>query len=101
MSTRIYDNGFNEGRNNPLATTAARTASTIDNRLHWGADTVAGLAHQAAAQIGHASDYLWNKSGKLRHQVSGVTNDHPLYTLFAVGLMGFGLGFLLRGGAKT
>lgn len=72
----------------------------IDDRVHRGADAVSNMAHQAADQMGKASDYVWRKSEGLRERavgVSEVAGNHPVYTLVAVGMIGFGVGYLLRG----
>ena len=98
MSTRIQDSGNAHG--NPVGSTASKAASMIDDRVHRGADAVSNMAHQAADQMGKASDYVWRKSEGLRERavgVSEVAGNHPVYTLVAVGMIGFGVGYLLRG----
>jgi hypothetical protein len=72
----------------------------FDDGIHRGADAVSSMAHQAADQVGKASDYVWKKSEGLRERVAGVSEmagEHPVWTLVAMGLIGFGLGFALRG----
>ena len=95
MFSRTHNSGTN---------VASKAASMIDERAHWGADAVSNVAHQAADQVGKASDYVWKKSEKLRERASDVSqmaSNHPVYTLVGVGLIGFGLGFLLRGRGRS
>jgi hypothetical protein len=96
---RAYDSENISGGNS-VAQTASKAASMIDSRVHWGADAVSSVAHQAADQVGKASDYVWQKSGRLRERASNVADmasQHPAYTWMAIGLVAFGLGFFLRG----
>jgi hypothetical protein len=102
MSTRLQDTG--NGLGNVMGQTASKAASMIDERVHWGADAVSNMAHQAAGQVGKASDYVWKKSEGLRDRAAGVSelaSNHPVCTLVAVGMIGFGVGFLLRGRGRV
>lgn len=99
MSTRTQDSGNTSNFGNAVGQTASKAASMIDDGVHRGADAVSNMAHQAADQVGKASDYVWKKSEGFRDRATGFSEfvgDHPLYTLAAVGLLGFGLGFALR-----
>jgi hypothetical protein len=96
MSTRINDSETV----NAMGQKASKAASMFDDGIHRGADAVSNMAHQAADQVGKASDYVWRKSEGLRDRVAGVSDlatEHPVWTLAAVGLAGFVLGFALRG----
>jgi hypothetical protein len=78
----------------------SRAASFIDERVHQGADAISGMAHRTAAQIGKAKDYLWAQGGKLKQQGTNLTTtagQHPVYTMVSAGLIGFGIGFAIRG----
>jgi len=97
MSTRIDSETFPPG--NVVGQTASKAASLIDDGVHRGADAVSNMAHQAADQVGKATDFAWKRSEGLRERVAGVSDlagEHPVWTLAAVGLIGFGLGYCLR-----
>lgn len=99
MSMRAYDSE-NLPSGHSVAQTASKAASMIDTQVHRGADAVSNAAHQAADQVGKASDYVWKKSEGLRERASNVADmasQHPAYTWMAIGLVAFGLGFFLRG----
>lgn len=100
MSTRIHDSERAFAAGNAVGQTASRAASMFDDGIHRGADAVSNMAHQAADHVGKASDYVWRKSEGVRERVAGVpqlVGEHPVWTLVTVGLIGFGLGFVLRG----
>ena len=97
MSTREEDT------RNYVGEKASKAASIIDSGARRSADAVSSAAHQAADQVGKASDYVWKKSERLRERAAGasdIATEHPIYTLIAVGLIGFGLGFVVRGGRR-
>jgi len=93
MSTR-------EQTGNTFAKTATRAASVIDENLHWGADAVSNLARQTADSVEKATDYVQQQGQRIKRQATQLTekaNQHPAYTLLAVGALAFTLGFLCRG----
>jgi hypothetical protein len=88
------------GSGNAVAETASRAASMIDQGVHRGADAVASAAHQTADHVGKASEYMWNKSERIREKAAGVAemaSQHRAYSWIALGLVAFGLGYFLRG----
>jgi len=97
MSTR-------EQNGNSFAKTATKAATLIDENLHWGADAVSNLARQTADTVERATDYVQQQGQKIKRQATQLTekaNEHPAYTLLAVGTIGFCLGFLLRGARRA
>lgn len=96
MSTMLQETGNIPASNN----SPSRTASLIDERVHRGADAISDVAHRTAAQLGKAKEYLWVQGGKLKQQganLSATASQHPVYTMVAAGLVGFGFGFAVRG----
>lgn len=100
MSTQAEDRE-DAFRDNVAYRAASKAASTIDESVHKGADAAANAAHQTAEHVGKATYFLEKKSQYLRERASCVTEmarQHPVYSLMAIGILGFGLGFALRGG---
>lgn len=96
MSTMLQETGNLPASNN----STSPTASLIDERVHRGADAISDMAHKTAAQLGKAKEYLWMQGGKLKQQgtdLSVTAKQHPVYTMVTVGLIGFGVGFAVRG----
>jgi hypothetical protein len=78
----------------------SRAACVIDERVHQGADAISHMAHRTAAQLGKAKEYLWVQGGKLKQQGTNLTttaSQHPVYTMVTAGVIGFGIGFAVRG----
>jgi hypothetical protein len=93
-----------ESRGNSFSGTASKAAAMIDERVHRGADAVSNLAHQTADQVGRATDYVQQTGKKLKDQATHLTEvatEHPTYVLIAIGVIGFSLGFLLRGARRA
>jgi len=99
MSTMVQHNGNIPESDNALS----RTACFIDESIHRGADSLAGMAHRTAKQIEKAKDYMWVQGKKLQRQANKLpmsAKEHPGYAMMAAGLVGIGLGFALRGGGQ-
>jgi ElaB/YqjD/DUF883 family membrane-anchored ribosome-binding protein len=93
MSTR-------EPSGNSFAKTATKAATMIDENVHWGADALSNIARQTADHVERATDYVQQQGQKIKQQATQLgekATAHPVYTLLAVGAVGFTLGFLLRG----
>jgi len=85
---------------NSFPRTATKAATLIDENLHWGADAVSNFARQTAGHVERATDYVQQQGEKIKKQATQLgerANAHPIYTLLAVGAVGFTLGFLCRG----
>lgn len=94
-------NRANAFRDNAAYRMASKAASTFDDGVHRGADAAASAVHQTAEQVGRASHFLEKKSRYVREQASclaQVAGQHPVYSVMAIGVLGFVLGFALRGG---
>jgi hypothetical protein len=93
-----------EGRGNSFSNTATKAATLIDEQLHWGADTVSKMAHQTADSFGKATDFVQNQGKKIRETATHLTEvgkQNPVYVIVGVGVIGFTLGFLLRGSRRA
>ena len=104
MSTTEHQSENLSGCVNSFAKTASKAVSMIDERVRRGADVVTHMAHQTADQMGRASNYVQQQGQRFRRraaQAGDVANQHPIYTHVAVGLIGVGIGLLLRGGRRS
>jgi ElaB/YqjD/DUF883 family membrane-anchored ribosome-binding protein len=102
MSTREQSAENTPG--NSFGKTASKAAAVIDEQLHWGADTVSSFARQTADHVDRATDYVQKQGQKIQQKarkIGEVATEHPNYVLLAVGVVGFTLGFLLRGRGRT
>lgn len=96
MRAEDRDDAF---RTNRAYRAVSRAASTFDESIHRGADAAASAAHQTAERVGRASHFIGRKGQYLRSRASGVADiarEHPIYTVMAVGIVGLGLGFVMR-----
>ena len=79
---------------------SSHIACLIDENAHRGAAAISDMAHRTAEQFGKTKNYLWLQGGKLRQKGTNLTvtaKEHPVYSLMTVGLIGFGVGFAVRG----